>query len=218
MKRKIIITGVNSELKEKLVKLFLDNNFTVAISINSKEPGFTRKSDNLIGIPWNIKSPLSAKNLILECQNRLNGFDEAITILSFKPNNNPIHEISSSDIEYAIDSSLKGNIFLLKELILYFQNIKTGNISLIHNTLQSEIFAPLYAAAAGGLTELTKSLFASYQNEQLAINSFVSSSGGIEEYAEYIFQNVSGRTKKVHGKIFKFQDRINPFSFNSQKR
>ena len=218
MKKKIIIAGLDSKLKEKLVTIFLNNNFTVAVSTNSNKSDTNKKNNNLLEIPWNIKSPLSAKNLILECHNKLNGFDEALTILSFKPSNRPIHEISSYDIEFAIDSSLKGNIFLLKELILYFQKIKTGNISLIHNTLQSEIFDPLYAVSAGGLTELSKSLFASYQNEQLSINSFISNSEGIEEYAEYIFQNISGRAKKIHGKIFKFQDRINPFSFNSQKR
>ncbi len=218
MKRKILIAGLDSKLKAKLVKLFINNNFTVAVSVNNKELPPDNKNNNLIEIPWNIKSPLSAKNLILECQHKLNGFDEALVILSSQHSNKPIHEILSSDIEYAIDISLKGNIFLLKELILYFQNVKTGNISLVHNSPQSKIFAPLYAASAGGLAELTKSLFASYQNEQLTINSFMSGSELIEEYAEYIFHNISGRTKKLHGKILRFQDKLHPFSFTSQKR
>ncbi|MCK5152946.1 MAG: SDR family NAD(P)-dependent oxidoreductase [Spirochaetales bacterium] len=218
MKRKILITGLDSNLKTKLVELFLANNSIVAVSVDSKNKKQSQKNNNLIEIPWNSRSPLSAKNIILDCQNKLDGFDEALTIFSSEHNNKPIHEISSSDIEDNIDTSLKGNIFILKEIILYFQNKGTGNISLIHNINQNEILAPLYALSSGGLSALTKSLFASYQNEQLAINSFSSQSFEFEEYADYIFKNISERGKSVHGKLYKFQDRGMLKSFTIQKK
>ena len=217
MKRKILITGLNFELKTKLTKLFLDGNYRVAVTVNTQNKKVNSSTNNLIEIPWNNRSPLSAKDLILECQNRMEGFDDALTIFSSQKNNKPIHEISSAEIESSIDSSLKGNLFILKEIILYFQRIGKGNISLIHDLEQSEILAPLYAVEAGGLSSLARSLFASYQNEQLTINSYRSNSGELTDYAEYIFNNISESTKPVHGKIFKFQDR-GPFSFAKQKR
>lgn len=216
MKRKILITGLDSNLKTKLVELFLGNNFIVAVSINSQNKKRKQKNDRLIEIPWNSRSPLSAKNMILDCQNKMGGLDDALTIFSSEHNNKPIHEISSSDIENTIDTSLKGNIFILKEIILYFQNKGMGNISLIHNINHNEILAPLYAIGSGGLSALTKSLFASYQNEQLAINSFSSQSYEFEEYADYIFKNISERGRTVHGKFFKFQDRGMLKSFTKQ--
>lgn len=217
MRHKILITGLDSNLKTKLVELFLGNNSIVAVSTNYPVKK-TKSNNNLIEIPWNSRSPLSAKNMVLDCQNKLNGFDEALTILSSEQNNKPIHEISSSHIENSIDTNLKGNIFALKEIILYFQNKGTGNISLINNINQNEIPAPLYALELGALSAFTKSLFASYQNEQLTINSFSSHSFEIDEYADYIFKTISDRGKPVHGKMFKFQDRGMLKSFTMQKK
>jgi NAD(P)-dependent dehydrogenase (short-subunit alcohol dehydrogenase family) len=156
--------------------------------------------------------------MILDCQNKLGGFDEALTILSSEHSNKPIHEISSSEIERVIDTSLKGNLFILKEIILYFQNKDNGNISLVHNIDQHEIPAPLFAVGTGGLSALTKSLFASYQNEKLTVNSFSSNSFEIDEYAEFIFRNITERGKSVHGKSFKYQDRGMLKSFTMQKK
>ncbi|MCK5197749.1 MAG: SDR family NAD(P)-dependent oxidoreductase [Spirochaetales bacterium] len=211
MKRKILITGFDSGLKAKLVKLFLDGGYKVAATVNTQSIKTNSNNSNFIEIPWNNRSPLSAKDIILECQNKMEGFDDALTIFSSQKNNKPIHEISSAEIESSIDSSLKGNLFILKEIILYFQRIGKGNISLIHDLEQSEILAPLYAVEAGGLSSLARSLFASYQNEQLTINSYRSNSGELTDYAEYIFNSINERTKPVHGKIFKFQAKGRPF-------
>ena len=211
MKQKILITGLDSELKTKLSKLFLDNDYKVAVTVNTQNKKGNSGNNNLIEIPWNNRSPLSAKDLILECQNRMEGFDRALTIFTSKQSNKPIHEISSAEIESAIDSSLKGNIFILKEIILYFQKIGKGNIALIHDIEQSEILAPLYAVETGGLSTLARSLFVSYQNEPLSINSYKSNSGELSDYAEYIFKNIAESVKPVHGKNFKFQSKGRPF-------
>ena len=211
MKRKILITGLDSELKTKLTRLFLDGDYRVAVTISTRKKKANPDTDNYIEIPWNNRSPLSAKDLILECQNRMEGFDNALTIFSSKQSNKPIHEISSAEIENTIDSGLKGNIFILKEIIQYFQKIGAGSISLIHDVGQNEILAPLYAVEAGGLSTLAGSLFASYQNEQLSINSFKSNSGELTDYAEYIFKNITESTKQIHGKKFKFQGKGRPF-------
>ncbi len=211
MKRRILITGTDSGLKAKLIKLFLNGGFKVAATVNTSHKKSKSGNSSFIEIPWNRRSPLSAKNVILECLNSMDGFDEALTIFSSEQNNKPIHEISSSEIESAIDSSVKSSLFILKEIILHFQKTKKGNISLINDIQQSEIPAPLYAVESGGLTTLAKSLFASYQNEALTINSFTSNSGDPGEYIEYIYKNIGERAKSVHGKIFKFQDRKIPF-------
>ena len=217
MKRKILITGLDSELKTRLIKLFLDGDYKVAATVKTQSKKVNSSNNNFIEIPWNNRSPLSAKDMILECRNRIDGFNDALTIFSSEQSNKPIHEISSADIENAIDSGLKGNLFVLKEIILYFQKIGSGNISLINDIEHSEILAPLYAVETGGLLTLAKSLFASYQNEQLAINSYRSNSEELGDYAEYIYKNITERTKPVHGKIFKFQNR-GAFSFAKQKR
>ncbi len=149
MKRKILITGIDSELKTKLSKLFMDGNYKVAVTVNSSNKKVNPGSSNFIEIPWNNRSPLSAKNIILECQNKMEGFDDVLTIFSSEQNNKPIHEISSAEIESTIDSNLKGNLFILKEIILYFQKIGAGNISLIPDIAQGEIIAPLYAVETG---------------------------------------------------------------------
>ena len=218
MKRKILITGLDSELKTNIVQRFLDNDIAVAVSINSQKGKTKTKTSNLIEIPWNNRSPLSAKNLVLECQNKLGDFNETLSILSSDQSNKPIHEISSSDIENSIDTGLKGNIFILKEIILYFQKKGNGTISLIQNNDHTEFLAPLYAIEKGSISSLIQSLFASYQNEQLTFNSFSSNSLEIKEYSEFIFKNISEHGKSTHGKNFKFQERGMLKSFTMTKK
>lgn len=218
MKHKILITGLDSRLKTKLVELFLANGSVVAVSVSNHTKQINTKKNNLFELPWNSRSSLSSKNIILDCHNKLNGFEDALALLSLEHNNKSIHEISSTDIENAVDSSLKGNLFILKEMILYFQKKESGNISLIHNIDQNEIHAPLYAVGSGGLAALTRSLFASYQNENFYINSFTTNSVEIDEYAEFIFRNIIEKGKSVHGKKYKFQDRGMLKSFTIQKK
>jgi NAD(P)-dependent dehydrogenase (short-subunit alcohol dehydrogenase family) len=218
MKQKILITGLDTELKAKIVKQFLDAGYLVAVAIINQDlkPNTTNK--NLIEITWNHRSPLSAKDIILNSRNKLNGFEEALIILSSQNNNKPIHEVLSSDIENTIDTSLKGNLFIIKEIILYFQKTGKGNISLINDIDQSEILSPLNAVGSGGLAALVKSLFASYVHESFTINLFSFISGELESYTEYIFKGITEKTKSIHGKIFKFQERGIPFSFPIQKK
>ncbi len=214
MKQKILITGIDSELKTRLTRMFINGGHTVTVTVNPHSKKKDKGTNDFFEIPWNNRSPLSAKDIILECQNRMEGFDNALTIFSLEQNNSPIHEISTAKIENSIDSSLKGNLYILKEIILYFQKTGSGNISLVHDIEQSEIPAPLYAVEAGGLSALTMSLFASYQSEKLTINSYKSNSGELDNYAEYIYKNINERTKPIHGKTFKFQSKGRPFPFS----
>ncbi|MCF6335879.1 MAG: hypothetical protein L3J12_09075 [Spirochaetales bacterium] len=95
MKRRILITGIDSGLKAKLIKQFLESDFKVAATVNISQKKNKSGNSSFIEIPWNCRSPLSAKNVILECLTKMDGFDEALTIFSSEQNNKPIHEISS---------------------------------------------------------------------------------------------------------------------------
>ena len=218
MEKRILITGLDSKLKARMIKLFLDGNFQVAATISKMNINDKKVNKNLLEIPWNNRSPLSAKDIILECRNKMDGFDNSLTVFSSQQNNKPIHDSSSADIENVIDTNIKGNIFILKEIILYFQKQGKGNISLIHDIEQSEIVSPLNAVETGGFSSLANSLFAFYQNENLAINSFKSNSSEWEDYAEYIYKNISERENQIHGKVFKFPERGVLNAFNISKK
>ncbi len=204
MKKNILITGQNKLLKEPLTNIFLNKGYHVITTHTEKQE--TREKGLHI-IPWNMRSPLSTKNVLLDAASEPGELDEIIILFPWTQIIKPFHETSSAEIEWAVDIQLKSNLFIIKESISHLQKRKGGTLSLIYYIPGAEILPPLDALGSGGFSGLVKSLFTFYQNEKTSINSYVSSSAEIEEYAEYIFKTIDERQKPIHGKFYKYSEK-----------
>ncbi len=202
MEKNILITGQHKLLKKPLIDIFLNGGYRVITTVTDT-PGKPQKG--LREIQWNIRSPLSAKNVILDAAS--DSLNEILVIFPGTQIIKPFHETSSAEIEWAVDTQLKSNLFIIKEGINHLQKQGNGTLSLIYYIPGTEILPPLDALGSGGFTGLAKSLFTFYQNEKTAINSFTSSATEVQEYTEYIYKTITERQKPVHGKFYKFSDR-----------
>lgn len=204
MKKNILITGQNKLLKKSLTDIFLNKGYHVITTHTEKQK---TKTKALHIIPWNMRSPLSTKNVLLDAASQQGDLDEIIILFPWAQIIKPFHETSSAEIEWAVDIELKSNLFIIKESIAHLQKEKGGTLSLVYYIPGTEILPPLDALGSGGFTGLVKSLFTFYQNEKTSINSYVSSSTETEEYAEYIFKTIDERQKPVHGKYYKYSEK-----------
>lgn len=208
MRKSILITGQNELLEEPLIDIFLKNGYHI-ITTAAEKKEIQRKDVHLI--PWNRRSPLSAKNVIMSALEENENLDEALVLFPEVAINKPFHETPSAEIEWAVDLQLKSNLFITKEIIYSMQKKGSGTLSLIHFLPGTEILPPLDALGSGAFTSLIKSLFTFYQNEAISINGYFSSSTEAGNYAEFIFKNATDSQKSTHGKFYKFADK-NVFS------
>ncbi len=207
MNKRILVTGQITPLSEQLIELFLQEGSYTVIAAQSGS-GKKKNTKGLHAVQWNTRSPLSAKNVVLEASLPEGSIDEAVVIFSSPKILSPFHEIPAVDIETAVDYRIKSNLFLVKEILNFFQNSQTeSTLSLVNEPGSIDVLPPLEAMASGGFDSLVKSLFTFYQNEKLSINGYVSSSSDTKEYSQYIFKTITERNKPVHGKFYKFPEK-----------
>jgi NAD(P)-dependent dehydrogenase (short-subunit alcohol dehydrogenase family) len=211
MAEAVFLTGFSTPLGTILSRQFLAAGNSVIAAVANREeqiaPGESA-DDRLTLIPWNRTSPISSHNVMLEAFRRFERIDRTLIIFDTTKDNRALHELSLAEIGRYVDGRFKGIAFLLKEIILHYQRRKErGEISLILHSEGAKVLPPLDGMGTGGFRSLGNSLFTFYQNEEITVNGFESSSSDSESYATFIVKTLGEKKGKTHGKWFKFQDR-----------
>lgn len=223
MNQRLFITGTSPELVSELIRLYAGKGATVTVALNTgdesqriREVPAQADSQNqnneiskneIFKVAWNRRSPLSGQNIVYEAVKFMGEIDRAIIIYSPGRDNRAFHECSSGYIEESVDLGIKGYLFLLKELIGYFQKKESGSLSLVIDDEGTDILSPVDACISGSFKSLAQSLFMFYQNEPIFINGFRSSSANIPDYAQFIFRTLEEKQARTKGEWHKFSDR-----------
>jgi hypothetical protein len=217
MSRTVLITDVDTPLGFDLSKTFLEQGDKVIGTVTASDKEINFKSLNSSSFTlrrWQRSSPLSAKNLLLSIINDFNNLDEALLL---QPPSLPaklLHEVTTAEIEQGVDFWIKGNLFLLKEILYIFSRGRGGVLALINYSPKDStgILPPLESALRGGFQALAKSLFSSYSREDLHINGFESTTAQSGDFAHFIRQTLHERGRRVSGRWFRFQAKSGLFS------
>lgn len=206
----VLITGSRSSLGTALTGLYLSGGHRVISTYPAGEetpqPG-SDAEENLVTIPWNRRSPISGHGVLLEALNYCEGLDEAVIIFEPRNETRPLHEIPAADTEWYFDTYLKGNIFLIKELLAHFEKQRRGRLSLAVQAADNTMMAPFDACAAGGLRSFAGSLFSLYQNEPIVIDGFETRKSDGDGFAEFMFRTRRERGGPQHGKWHKYGEK-----------
>lgn len=206
----ILLNGKNTPLGMHLSRLFLESGSKVAGLLEGGSPASLpgeEVEENLILIPWNRTSSLSVHNVIVESVNRMESIEELVFLFQPAIDNKPIHELGLSQIESYIDTYVKGSIYLLREVLGYFQKKQRGALYVVLHIAGLEVLPPIDAVGMGAIESFTNSLFTLYQNENVNINGFTSDSSDSREYAGFVFNTIQQKARTSHGKWYRFSDR-----------
>ncbi|MFP4180234.1 MAG: hypothetical protein ACLFNZ_07685 [Spirochaetaceae bacterium] len=218
MAEEVLLIGHHTPLGKKIAELLLAEGSSVVRTVlpeeeaPQEEAGPSRETEEeeelLTSVLWNRSSPISTHNVILETYTQHEKLDRVLFIFDTTKDNRALHEIPLAEIEKYIDRRFKGLTFLLKELIQHYQrNRGLAEISLILHTEGAKVLPPLDGMGSGAFRSLGNSLFTFYQNEDITINGFESSSPDSGDYAEFILKTLREKAGKSHGKWFRFQDK-----------
>lgn len=209
MEKRVLITGKTTPLGTLLVENFLSLGWKVVATVrqNEEKSGKTEVDSNLLVTAWNRRSPLAAKNVLLSGINEFGGIDEAIIIFPMDGENRPLHALPAAAIEAAVDGQIKSQLFMIKEVLGYFQREKRGQLSLVRQDAGSETLPPLDAVCSGSFRTLSSSLFTFYQNEPVMINSFESVTGDGKAFVDFIVRSLEEKARGSHGKRYTYSDK-----------
>ena len=160
-------------------------------------------------IEWNRTSPISAKNVLLTALNRFDRIDETLLLFTPELEQKLLQEISAETMDRAVDTWIKGALFLMKAVLELYTQKQGGCLALIDHLLQEEgaVLPPLESALRGGFTAAAGAVFASNSPRKVFINGFESRSQKVEELADFIFDTMKNRGARVSGKWFRFPPR-----------
>lgn len=226
MSRTVLITDIDTPLGFDLSKTFLEQGDRVigTVAAPDKESDFKALNSSSFTLRrWQRSSPISAKSLLLNIINDFDNLDEALLLQTPSLPAKLLHEVTTAEIEQGVDLWIKGNLFLLKEILDIFKRGRGGVLALINYSPHDStgILPPLESTLRGSFQALAKSLFSSYSLENLYINGFESNTMQSNDFADFIRQTLHDRGRRVSGRWFRFQAKsglFSPFRIASSNR
>jgi NAD(P)-dependent dehydrogenase (short-subunit alcohol dehydrogenase family) len=219
MGRIVLVSDVQTPLGEELARRYLAEGASVAVTRSnrqSRESPMVSESDGFLLTDWNRRSPISARNVLLSVTNRFGRLDEAVVL--HDPTVKPalIPDTAYETIERAVDSWLKGTLFLVKGLLEILAQTGAGRLALVEyaprgvSPLSRQAVAsrpPLEAALRGAFRALVQSLLETGGPKGVTVNAFESVATLARDFAGFIVETLMARGDKPAGKWLRFQPR-----------
>ncbi len=217
--RSVLITDGDTPLGAELVRLFSERGFRVATTTaletarpdsgqaDAKAADRPAPALGVVSVPWNRRSPVSARNLLLSAVNALGAIDEALVLDASDVPGAPLHELSAADVEKAFDFSLKPPVFLARELLSYFMKRKEGVLALVSFCARPENdpSPALERAVREGFKGFASSVLSAYPEAGFFVNAFQSIGAGPQEFAPFIEKTLEEKARKISGRWFTCQ-------------
>jgi NAD(P)-dependent dehydrogenase (short-subunit alcohol dehydrogenase family) len=200
MPRTVLVTEGDSPLGGALIRLLAARGHTVATAVARAATGRAGQGSGAVAlsVPWNRRSPLSARTVLLDSINSLNDIDEVLILEPPSPAATPLHETSSADIEKAFDDA-KGPVFLAREALAHFIRRGRGLLCVV-STGAAE--APLECGMRECLRGVCSALMAATGKTGILVNGFQSGGAEVEEYAAFIDRTLEEKARKISGRWF----------------
>jgi len=208
MSRAAFISDIDTPLGNSLVRLYLQdqNHVFATYSGELDEEGEqdleslkATAGDALLVDKWNRGSPISAKNMFLQALNHFDSLDEVVLLGNPSLSAPPLHEIAFETIDRTVDEWIKGNLFLLKNVLAQYLEKQGGLLALV-NLRSSKPASPLEEALQRSFLGLVHSLITSYGDRGINVIAFESTSEKAEEYPGFIYRNLSDSGSRSAGR------------------
>jgi NAD(P)-dependent dehydrogenase (short-subunit alcohol dehydrogenase family) len=203
MPRTVLVSEGDSPLGAILVRLFLSRGSRVVLTVDRPPagegsrggPGAERAT---LSIPWNRRSPLSARTVLLDAVNAFEALDDIIILEP--PCTAPalLAETGSAEIERAFDDA-RGPVFLAREALSYFQRRGGGILGMVSG---GPAAVPLESGMRECFRGICTSLLGTGGTGGLIVNGFQSGGVAPDEYAAFIDRTLEEKGRKISGRWF----------------
>jgi len=210
MEKVIVISDIHTELGFNLFKIYYANGYRIIGISNteSRELPFNQFNEEFVEIVhWNRISPIGVKNILLKGIARFKKIDEVIILQTADFKSSKIHQIPIIDFDRNIDMWIKGNCYLLKEIVDYLLKCSSGMITLVNNIIFKDEPSLIGEILEASFQAVVKNLLKSAKDSQLVINGIESDTILFDKFSEYIFNTINEKGTKSSGKMFYFHEK-----------
>jgi len=212
MSRTVLITDVHTPLGDQLLRRYLGEGYQVAATRSKDaviQTPVASEEEQLLLIDWNRGSAISAKNVLLTTLNRYDRIEETLILSPPELEQKLLQETAAETIERAVDTWIKGTLFLMQTVLMQYSQQQAGCLALINHTPREEpaVPAPLENALRGSFAAAAGSILAGTALENVFVNGFESRTQKIEELADFVFDTMKSRGTKSSGRWYRFPAR-----------
>jgi len=208
MPHTILVSEGDTPLGGRLADLLLARGASVITTVSraaGAEQGAVAAGPNgrRMVVPWNRRSPMSARALLLDIATAFDSIDEAIILEPPCAVSAALHDIPSADVERAFDDA-KGPVFLAREVLAAFLSKGKGVLCMVS-------MGPATGPIESGLREcfrgVCSALFVAPALKGITVNGFQSGAVDVEEYAAFIDRTLEEKARKISGRWFTWSTR-----------
>ena len=148
-----------------MARRYLSEGYGVAATRSAQariETPLVSEEEDLLVIEWNRKSPISAKNVLLTALNRFDRIDETLLLLTPELDQKLLQETATETIDRAVDTWIKGSLFLMKAVLVLYGQKQEGALALINHVprVTTAVPPPLESALRGSFRATAEAVFA----------------------------------------------------------
>jgi hypothetical protein len=197
MGKTILVSGIHTQSGSPLAERLLEKgNAVFGIGSVSSDPLKKEKDHpSYRYCRWNENSPLSSRNILLTGVNAFSEITDAFIVYEPQVDSRPFHELPTAAVSLAVDTTVKGHFYLIRDLLRYFMQKKTGNLVIAIYAGGRELLPPIDSAMIGALRDFGKALVSFYQNEPVSVQGLESSSANREDFLTAVLKAWEDRRK-----------------------
>jgi len=204
MPRTILVTEGRSPLGAALVRLLAARGYEVAYTTDSTASTDGASDGGPLALPWNRRSPVSARTVVVTMLNSLDRLDEALILEPPCAAGGTLDRVGSADIERVFDDS-KGTAFLSREVLATMLGRGAGIVCFVSGGAATAPGAgPVESAAREAFRGMAGAVMAAPGHPAIVANGFQCGAVDPEGYAAFIDRTLEEKARKITGRWFSF--------------
>ena len=193
MGKTILVTGKEGFLGNEISQFFLNQGCRVAVSVPPRKESYPSMDPDrrLFQFPWSRRSPVAAKNFLLQTIQEFEGLDEAWVIITPERESFGLGELAPLALDEAVDAKVKGTLYLVRELLQRQASQPSLVLRFVFFDEDPSNLPPLAALEYQGLKAMVNSLLVVARKRNLPVWAYEALVPRAEEFLSYILTSKS---------------------------
>jgi len=208
-----LVTGKEGFLGNEISQHFLSQGCRVAVSVPPRKESYPSVDQDrtLLQFPWSRRSPVAAKNFLLQTLQEFESLDEAWIIITPERESFGLAELAPLALDESLDNAVKGTLYLVRELLQRQANQPGLVLRFVFYDEDPASLPPLAALHYQGLKGMVNALLVQARKRNLTLWVYEALVPRLEDYLSYILSsktplpgrwNLLGEKKTLMNTIF----------------
>ena len=211
MGKTVLIIGSETLLGRKLIEVYLNNGSRVIAPVMTEQEKLKEsEKKNLLVIPWNRSSLISAKTVFRELLRVYGGLDQTIVVNPEMNDSNSFETMDYEKIDELLNTYVHGTLYLTKEVLSFYNRQDAGDL-VFAETAKGQNSTSVLSGVIGGSFHCMADAILCGESARGVSCGFTSRLTEMEDYAEFIRGFLDSADPRINGEWLLFSEKKNLF-------